>query len=126
MDNFDFCTPTEYVVGRDTEARTGELTRAMGCRRVLLVYGGGSAIRSGLLDRVKTSLEAAEVEFFTLGGIAPNPTDDRVYEGINLCREAEVDGIVAVAAALLSTLRRQLPEVCLMTVIFGIFGPVRP
>lgn len=96
MENFEFCTPTDYVFGRGTEERVGELTRKMGCSHVLLVYGGGSVVRSGLLDRVKNSLVAADVKYLTLGGIAPNPTDDRVREGIALCREAGVDGLLAV------------------------------
>ncbi|MDE7388438.1 MAG: iron-containing alcohol dehydrogenase, partial [Muribaculaceae bacterium] len=96
MENFQFCTPTDYVFGRSTEKQTGALTAAMGCRKVLLVYGGGSAVRSGLIDRVSSSLAEAGVEFMTLGGIAPNPTDDRVYEGIDLCRRNGIDGLLAV------------------------------
>lgn len=96
MENFEFCTPTDYVFGRGTEERVGELTRKMGCSHVLLVYGGGSVVRSGLLDRVKNSLVASDVKYLMLGGIAPNPTDDRVREGIALCREAGVDGLLAV------------------------------
>ncbi|MDE6508838.1 MAG: iron-containing alcohol dehydrogenase, partial [Muribaculaceae bacterium] len=82
MENFEFYTPTEYVFGRGTESRVGELTKKMGSRLVLIVYGGGSVIRSGLLDRVKTSLDAAGVRYLTLGGINQNPTDDSVRDGI--------------------------------------------
>lgn len=96
MENFDFCTPTNYVFGRGTEARVGELTCAMGCRRLLIVYGGGSVVRSGLLGRVKDSLDVVGVEYLTLGGVKPNPTDDLVYEGIALCRANGVDGLLAV------------------------------
>jgi hypothetical protein len=96
MENFEFCTPTNYLFGRNMEERTGQQTRAMGCERVLLVYGGGSVVRSGLLDRVKASLDAAGVTYHTLGGIRPNPTDDRVYEGIEMCRREHVDGVLAV------------------------------
>ncbi|MDE6119320.1 MAG: iron-containing alcohol dehydrogenase [Muribaculaceae bacterium] len=96
MENFEFYTPTEYVFGRGTESRVGELTKKMGSRLVLIVYGGGSAIRSGLLDRIKTSLDIAGIKYLTLGGINPNPTDDRVREGIDLCRKAGVDGLLAV------------------------------
>ena len=96
MDNFSYCSPTRYVFGRGVEAQTGSLTAAMGCHKVLIVYGGGSARRSGLLDRVTASLREAGVEWAELGGIQPNPTDDRVYEGIGLCREEGVDGILAV------------------------------
>lgn len=96
MNNFDFCTPTNYVFGRDTELRAGELTAACLGNKILLCFGGHSAKASGLLDRVETSLRAAGVEFVEFGGIKPNPTDDRVYEGIDLCRRENVSGILAV------------------------------
>ena len=86
MDNFTYRAPTRYVFGRGAEGETGALTAAEGCRKVLVVSGGGSARRSGLLDRVEGSLRAAGVAFVSLTGIRPNPTDDRVYEGIALCR----------------------------------------
>lgn len=96
MDNFDFCTPTEYIFGRGTESRVGALTVAKLGRKILVCYGGGSAIQSGLLERVESSLKSAGVEFVEMGGIKPNPTDDRVYEGIELCRSEGVTGILAV------------------------------
>ncbi|MDE7142095.1 MAG: iron-containing alcohol dehydrogenase [Muribaculaceae bacterium] len=96
MDNFTYRAPTRYVFGRGAEGETGALTAAEGCRKVLVVSGGGSARRSGLLDRVEGSLRAAGVAFVSLTGIRPNPTDDRVYEGIALCRAEGVDGILAV------------------------------
>lgn len=96
MENFSYCSPTRYVFGRDTESKTGELTLAMGCRKVMLVSGHGSARRSGLLDRVERSLAAAGIEWTELSGINPNPTDDRVYEGIAKAREEGIDGLVAV------------------------------
>ena len=96
MNDFNYYTPTRYVFGRGVEAQTGELTRWMGVNRVLLVYGGGSVVRSGLLDRVKSSLDAVNIAYVELGGIQPNPTDDRVYEGIDICRSENIDGIVVV------------------------------
>lgn len=96
MDNFSFQTPTRYVFGRGVEKQTGSLTAGIGCKKVLIVYGRGSAIRSGLLDRVKESLIGSGVEFVELGGVCPNPTDDRVREGIALCRELGVEGLLAV------------------------------
>ncbi len=96
MNDFNYYTPTRYVFGRGVEVQTGELTRWMGCDNVLLVYGGGSVVRSGLLDRVKTSLDAAGVKYLELGGVQPNPTDDRVYEGIEICRREKLLGLVAV------------------------------
>ena len=96
MNDFNYYTPTRYVFGRGVESQTGELTRWMGVSRVLLVYGMGSVVRSGLLDRVKASLNAAGVEYLELGGVLPNPTDDRVYEGIEICRRENLIGVVAV------------------------------
>lgn len=96
MNDFNYYTPTRYVFGRGVEAQTGELTRWMGVARVLLVYGMGSVVRSGLLDRVKSSLDAVGVEYMELGGVLPNPTDDRVYEGIEICRRENLAGLVAV------------------------------
>lgn len=96
MNDFRYCTPTQYVFGRGVESQTGELTRSMGCNRVLIVYGGGSVVRSGLLDRVKQSLDAECIEHFDLAGIKPNPTDDRVYEGIEMCRAHNIDGVLGV------------------------------
>lgn len=96
MENFRFWTPTKFVFGRDTESETGKLVREFGGRRVLLLYGGGSVVRSGLLDRVQQSLAEAGVEYLTMGGIKPNPTDDRVYEGIDLVRREGIDFLLAV------------------------------
>lgn len=96
MENFTYCTPTRYLFGRGTEQETGRLAAGAGFRNVLLCYGGQSAIRSGLLDRVKKSLTSSGVSFTEFSGIKPNPTDDRVYEGIDLVRGKGIDALVAV------------------------------
>lgn len=96
MENFVFYSPTEFVFGRDTQSQTGELVKRYGGRRVLVVYGGGSVVRSGLLDIVKASLDAEGITYCELSGIRPNPTDDRVYEGIEIARKEGVDFILAV------------------------------
>lgn len=96
MENFVFYSPTEFVFGRDTQSHTGELVKRYGGRRVLVVYGGGSVVRSGLLDTVKASLDAEGITYCELSGIRPNPTDDRVYEGIEIARKEGVDFILAV------------------------------
>lgn len=96
MDNFSYCTPTRYIFGRDTEKETGRLTAETGCRRVMIVSGGSSARKSGLLDRVTASLDEAGISYVELTGIKPNPTDDRVYEGIDLARREGGDGLLAV------------------------------
>lgn len=96
MNNFIFYSPTEFVFGKDTEKQAGALARKYGARKVMLVYGGGSVVRSGLLDRVKHSLQEAGVEYCEMGGVQPNPVDTKVYEGIVLCRREQADLLLAV------------------------------
>lgn len=96
MENFTFYSPTEFVFGRNTQDRTGELVARHGGRRVMIVSGGGSAERSGLLAQVRKSLADAGIFFIEQKGIAPNPTDDRVYEGIELARRSDIDFLLAV------------------------------
>lgn len=96
MENFTYCTPTKYIFGADTELRTGEEAVAAGMTNVMIVYGGQSAVRSGVLDRVKSSLSVAGVRYCLLGGIKPNPVDGPVRQGIEMCREAGIDGLIAV------------------------------
>lgn len=93
---FDYCSPTEYVFGADVETRAGELTASKLGRKVLIVYGGGSAERSGLLGRIRQSLRESGVEFEELGGVQPNPTDTLVYRGIEICRQHGIDALLAV------------------------------
>lgn len=96
MENFTYYTPTRYIFGRDTVGRAGELTRCIGCRKVLVVTGMGSAVRSGLYAKVAATLDEAGVSHLHLSGVEPNPTDLKVREGIDLCRREGVDGLVAV------------------------------
>ena len=69
MNNFQFYSPTEFVFGRGTETEAGKYVKKHGGTKVLLHYGGGSAVRSGLLDRVKRSLEAEGIGYAELGGV---------------------------------------------------------
>ncbi len=96
MNNFIFYSPTEFVFGRETEFQTGMLVRKYGGHKVMIVYGGGSVIRSGLLSRVESSLQKSGIDYCMLGGIQPNPIDTKVYEGIELCRKENVDMLLAV------------------------------
>ncbi|HPJ02398.1 MAG TPA: iron-containing alcohol dehydrogenase [Candidatus Limiplasma sp.] len=95
MLDFTFCSPTQFYFGRDTQYKAGALCAAYG-RKALLHYGGGSVIKSGLLDAVKRSLESAGVAWVELGGVQPNPRDTLVYEGIRLCKREGVDVVLAV------------------------------
>lgn len=96
MDNFSFYAPTYFEFGKGSETKTGELVKRFGGSKVLIHYGGGSVIRSGLLDRVKASLDAENISYIELGGVMPNPRSGLVYEGIELCRKENVDFILAV------------------------------
>lgn len=96
MNNFTFHAPTEFVFGKDVENKAGVLCQKYGVTKVLIVYGGGSVVRSGLLQRVKQVLDDARIPFAELGGIQPNPTDPKVYEGIEICRRESVDMLLAV------------------------------
>jgi alcohol dehydrogenase YqhD (iron-dependent ADH family) len=95
MENFRYFNPTAIIFGRGTESRVGQETRARG-RRVLVHYGGGSVVRSGLYGRVLDSLRQAGVTFFELGGAQPNPRLSLVRRGIELCRAEGIDFILAV------------------------------
>lgn len=96
MDNFNFYSPTEFAFGRGTENNCGALVKKHGGTKVLVHYGSGSVVRSGLLDRVTASLDAEGVAYVTLGGVVPNPRDTKVYEGIELCKSENCDFILSV------------------------------
>ena len=96
MENFTFYSPTKFVFGKDTENEAGKLVKAFGGSKVLIHYGGGSVVRSGLLDRVKKSLNEAGITYTELGGVKPNPRSGLVYEGIDICRKNNIDFILAV------------------------------
>lgn len=96
MKDFNFYAPTEVVFGANSEEKTAELVRRHGGTKVLVHYGGESARRSGLLDKVCGLLSDAGIEYLVLGGVVPNPRLSKVHEGIELCRREGVDFIVAV------------------------------
>ena len=96
MNDFVFHTPTKVVFGKGTEDQVGSLVKEQGGTKVLVHFGGGSAKKSGLLDRVCASLEQAGIPYVTLGGVVPNPLLSLVYQGIDLCKKEGVDFILAV------------------------------
>nr|WP_122013078.1 iron-containing alcohol dehydrogenase [Maliibacterium massiliense] len=96
MQDFVFHVPTKFIFGRNTEGQAGAEIRAFGGKTVLLHYGGGSIKKSGLYERVVASLKEAGLSFVELAGVKPNPRLSLVREGIDLCRRAQVDFILAV------------------------------
>ena len=96
MKNFEFFSPTHYVFGRGAENKAGDELKKLGGTYALIHYGGGSAVRSGLIERVKQSLDEAGVKYEVLGGAQPNPRAALVYKGIELCREKGIDCLLAV------------------------------
>ena len=96
MNNFNFYSPTFFVFGKETETETGKYLKRFGGSRVLIHFGSGSVVRSGLLERVKSSLTAENIYFTELGGALPNPRSGLVYEGIEICKREKIDFILAI------------------------------
>lgn len=96
MQNFTFYSPTYFAFGKGQENNAGQYVKRFGGNKVLLHFGGGSVVRSGLLDRVKQSLTNEGIAYVELGGVQPNPRSGLVYEGIELCRKEGVDFVLAV------------------------------
>ena len=96
MLNFEYYAPTKVIFGKATEALVGQEIKKYGGKRVLIHYGGESARRSGLLDRVEESLRQADIAFATLGGVKPNPRLSKVREGIELAKRENIDFLLAV------------------------------
>jgi len=96
MTDFDFWSPTYIAFGKGKESRVGELVRRFGGSRVLLHYGSGSAVRSGLVGRVGESLAAAGIGYVELGGVKPNPRSTLIEEGVRLAMSEGVDFLLAI------------------------------
>lgn len=96
MKDFRYRLPTQFVFGHGAENQAGAELAARGAKRVLIHYGGGSAVRSGLIGRIEADLRAHGMEVFTLGGAQPNPIDEKVYEGIELVHKQNIDFLLAV------------------------------
>lgn len=96
MENFTYYSPTLYEFGRGAEEKTGMLTFLMGAKKVMIVFGKKYVKANGLLDRIETSLSTIGIEYVEFGGIDANPTDDKVYEAIDIARDKHVDGLLAI------------------------------
>lgn len=96
MKDFNYYSPTQVVFGRQSEEKVAELVKKYGGTKVLVHYGGGSAKKSGLLDKMLRLLDEKGISHIELGGVVPNPLLSMVYKGIDLCRKEGVDFILAV------------------------------
>ena len=96
MIDFNYWSPTYFAFGKGKESCAGELVRKFGGSKALLLYGGGSAVKSGLIARVEASLSEAGVDFVELGGVKPNPRSSLVEEGVRLALDRNVDFLLAV------------------------------
>ena len=96
MQDFNYYAPTQVVFGRNSEEQVGKLVKKYGGTKVLLHYGGQSAIRSGLLPKVEELLKAEGIEYVKLGGVVPNPRVSLARKGIEICKAEGVDFILAV------------------------------
>lgn len=96
MNNFTFCSPTKFAFGRGVTDTVGEELAKAGYHRALIVYGQGSVVRTGTLDRVKASLDAADMAHVELGGVRPNPEIELVREGAALAEREQIDIVLPV------------------------------
>ena len=96
MRDFVYYAPTEVVFGKESEEQVAGLVKKYGGHKVLVHYGGRSAKKSGLLDKIFALLRQGGVDFVELGGVVPNPRLSLVQKGIDLCRKEKVDFILAI------------------------------
>ena len=127
MENFEFVSPTRFVFGHGVETQVGERLASDGSRRALIHYGGGSAVASGLVARVRASLEQAGVTVFELGGVRPNPEIALVREGVALCKREEIDWIVAVGGgSVIDSAKAISNGACIEEDVWELFETKRP
>lgn len=96
MFDFKYFTPTKVLFGKNTENKVADLIQEFGGKKVLIHYGGGSVIHSGLMQKVTDKLDTAGIKYVKLGGAVPNPRLSLVYEGIELCKKEGLDFILAL------------------------------
>ncbi len=96
MLNFEYHVPTKIIFGKDTHRLTGRTIAEYGYKKVLLHYGGGSIKQNGIYDDITASLHDAGIQYVELGGVSPNPKLSLVKEGIALCRQEQVELVLAV------------------------------
>ena len=127
MLDFEFMSPTQFVFGRGVEEKVGDKLAERGAKKVLLHFGGQSAVRSGLIDRVCASLDAAGVECAKLGGVRPNPEIELVREGVALCKKEGVDWVLAVGGgSVIDSAKAIANGACIDEDVWELFTTKRP
>ena len=96
MLNFNYCNPTRIFFGRDEHKKLGEALKKENIGKVLIVYGGGSALRNGTVSAVQSSLEEVGIEYFTMGGVRANPTLDFAAKVKKIAVDSQVDALLAI------------------------------
>lgn len=96
MEKFIYYAPTEVVFGKKTELEVGNLVKKYDGTKVLIVYGGGSIVKNGLLERVETTLKTSGISVVLWGGVKPNPRLSHAKAGVELAIKEQVDFILAV------------------------------
>jgi alcohol dehydrogenase YqhD (iron-dependent ADH family) len=94
--DFSWIVPTRFVFGKDAEKEVGQWASSMNYKKVLVVYGGGHVVKSGLLKKVLYAIETSGIAHIEMGGVRPNPEITVVRQGVELARSNNVDLIIAV------------------------------
>lgn len=96
MLNFNYSNPTRILFGRDEHKKLGQALKKENIGKVLIVYGGGSALKNGTVSAVQSSLEAVGIEYFTMGGVRANPTLEFASKVKKIALDSEVDALLAI------------------------------
>lgn len=127
MENFEFVSPTQFVFGRGVELKVGRKLAEQGAKHVLLHFGGGSAVKSGLIDRIVASLDAEGIAHTSLGGVRPNPEITLVREGVSLCKTEGIDWVLAVGGgSVIDSAKAIANGACIEEDVWELFETKRP
>lgn len=96
MNNFTYFSPTKIEFGLGAQKKVGKLLKEFGAKKVLIHFGGQSAKKSGLIEEVETLLKSEGIEYVEFGGVKPNPRLCDVYRGAEICKNENIDFLLAV------------------------------